>query len=133
VLLLSILWTCPQFGTAQVSGDWQRRYGQPVAERYALNNGFILTVFYSPARQTCRVTVEPTKPELQITFDNMLNEIIPLKERGKKIRVMEFSGLIGTTKYERVTIAIYPESRANYDEIKSATVYWEGVSCIESE
>jgi hypothetical protein len=132
VLLFSILLICPQFGTAQVSDDWQRRFGQPVAERYALIHGFILTVFYSSARQTCKVTVEPTKPESQITFDNMLNEIVPMQERGKKVRSIEFSGLIASIKYERVTITLYPESRGNYDEIKSAIIAWEGVSCLES-
>lgn len=121
-----------QCGGAQQSSEWHKRYGQPLAERYALQDGFVLTVSYSPTGKTCRVMVESAKPQARTTFERLLNEIVPPTERGKKLRSIGLSNLVGSTEYERVTVSLYPASRDNQEEIKSAIIYWHGIQCIES-
>jgi hypothetical protein len=118
-----------QHGRAQVSSDWHKRYGQPVAERYALQDGFVLTVSYSSTGRTCKVMMESAKPQSRSTFERSLDEIVPPTERGKKLRSIGLSNRLGSTEYERVTVSLYPASRENQEEIKSAIIYWHGIQC----
>jgi len=127
ILILSL-----QVGSAQVSSDWRKRYGQPEAERYALHDGFVLTIFYSQTGQTCKATIQPAKPESRLVFDRMLDEIVPRADRGKEILSIGLSNLVGSTRYERVSVSYYPVSRDNQEEIKSAVVSWNGIQCLES-
>ena len=121
-----------QLASGQVSGDWQRRYGLPEAERYLLSNGFVLTVSYSPSGQTCQATVESAKPQAWAVFDSVLNEIVPTVDRGKKISSIGLSNAVGSIRYERVTISLYPASRESSQEIKSASIHWKGIQCREA-
>ena len=134
--LLTLLFTLIlglQPGKAPVSSDWHKRYGQPEAERYALSNGFILTVSYSATAQTCKASIEPAKAQSRAVFEGALNEIVPAAERGKELRSIDLSNLVGFTQYELVTVSLYPVSRESYQEIKSAAVYWNGIQCKGSD
>jgi len=130
--LLTLLFTLIlglQPGKAPVSSDWQKRYGQPEAERYALSDGFVLTVSYSATGQTCKASIESAKAQSRAVFEGALNEIVPAAERGKELRSIDLSNLVGFTQYELVTVSLYPVSRESYQEIKSAAVYWNGIQC----
>lgn len=131
--IVMVLILAGQLGSAQSPSEWHKRYGQPEAERYALPNDFVLTVFYSPVGQTCKAKIEQAKSQSQSSFDEALNEILPPSERGKKIRSMGLSNVVGFTEYERVTVSLYPVSRESPQEIKSAVILWHGVACSESD
>jgi len=131
LIMVLVLWL--QFGSAQVSDDWHKRYGQPVAEQFALHDGFVLTVSYSATGQTCKASIESAKAQSRAVFEGALNEIVPAAERGKELRSIDLSNLVGFTQYELVTVSLYPVSRESYQEIKSAAVYWNGIQCKGSD
>lgn len=129
-LLTLVVWL--QVGSAQVSNDWHKRYGRPEAERYALHDGFALTVFYSRTGQTCKATIQPAKPQSRSVLEGILDEVVPRAERGKQVLSIGLSNLVGSTRYERVTVSFYPFARDNQEEIKSVVVSWHGIQCLES-
>ena len=125
--LLTLLFTLIlglQPGKAPVSSDWHKRYGQPEAERYALSDGFVLTVSYSATGQTCKASIESAKAQSRAVFEGALNEIVPAAERGKELRSIDLSNLVGFTQYELVTVSLYPvsrESRKNRNRLRRVT------------
>lgn len=129
-LLILVVWL--QVASAQVSSDWHKRYVQPEAEQYALHDGFVLIVFYSRTGQTCKATIQPAKPQSRSVLEGILNEIVPRAERGKELLSIGLSNLVGSTRYERVTVSFYPVSRDNQEELKSVVVSWHGIQCVES-
>jgi hypothetical protein len=114
--------------TAQASSDWRSRYGLPESERYVVDSGTMMTVFYSPDGRTCRAIIEPKKPPSREGIEQLLAKIIPLGERGKKIRSIGLSSSanrIESEDFDRVSIALIRRDQ----EITAAKIYWKGVSC----
>jgi len=122
---------------SQVSSDWTKCYGPPTAERNLLRDGVILTVFYSNEGRTCKADLELTRPQPFASFDSVLNDIIPLNERGKEIRSIGLTSSlngIASTDYERVHISVNSSGTgtakgATTGNVVSATISWKGVPC----
>lgn len=139
-LLLPFLFLPHAF--SQVSSDWQNHYGLPASERYLIHDGIIMTVFYSEEGRTCKLILELAKPQPPASFNRILDEIIPLNERGKEIHSIglstgPFAG-ISSVDYERVRIASVSSATAVAEgattgNIISATIYWKGVQCRLSQ
>lgn len=114
--------------TAQTSSDWRARYGLPESERYVVDSGVMMTVFYSPDGRACRAIIEPKKPPSREGFEQLLAKIIPLGERGRKIRSIGLSSSanrIESEEFDRVSIALIRRDQ----EITAAKIYWKGVTC----
>ncbi|HEV2961185.1 MAG TPA: hypothetical protein VG649_05110 [Candidatus Angelobacter sp.] len=138
LILFTTIFLWIPLGSAQDSTDWRKHYGSPVSERYVIRDGITMTVFYSEEGRTCKTLVEPLKPEPTVSFEEILNEIIPLAERGKQIHSLGLTSgpVVGIAyrDYERVRIAlvILEASVANgsvTDKVVSATIDWKGIQC----
>ena len=132
----AMLFLCLPLAVPQASSDWTMRYGSPAVERYAIRDGVVMTVFYSEEGRTCKADVEPAKPQTSLSFDEVLNEIIPMGDRGKQIRALGLTtGLTGIAyaDYERVRISVVSAGRGATNmapgNVVSATIVWEGVKC----
>ncbi len=139
ILSLAAFLSLP-LATAQVASDWRRRYGPPQAERYILRSGFTMTVFYSEEGQTCKAIIESAamdsqgfpKMQPQNVIEGILTEVLPLADRGRKIRSIGLTssvGGIGSSQYERVTIAFAKKDQTAADNVASTTIRWNGVKC----
>lgn len=102
--------------TPQTSQGLRQRYGNPDVERYVVRPGIVMTVFAKDG-QPCEVVIEPWHslisndtslkliPSDKVT--EILDEVLPLTQRGKLLRDISFTGgcnLIRTCDYEMVTI-----------------------------
>jgi hypothetical protein len=139
--LLSILalYSLP-LQTAQVSNDWRNRYGPPQAERYVLRGRTTMNVIYSENGQTCKAIIESAGldskglPNLQSKnkMEAILNEVIPIPERGPQIRSIGLSSNVGgiaSVQYERITISFAVRDQTAAENVASTTIRWNGVKC----
>ena len=103
--------------TPQTSQELRQRYGNPDAERYVVRPGIVMTVAFAKDGQPCELIIEPLHslvsndtslklmPSDKVT--EILDEVLPLTQRGKLLRDISFTGgcnLIRTADYETVTI-----------------------------
>jgi len=103
--------------TPQTSQELRQRYGNPDAERYVVRPGIVMTVAVAKDGQPCEMIIEPLHslvsndtslklmPSDKVT--EILDEVLPLTQRGKLLRDISFTGgcnLIRTADYETVTI-----------------------------
>src|SRR5437764_1506347 len=84
-IIATILFMVLKAGTIEGPNDWHSRYGPPNGEIYTIRGGTILTVFYSGEGKTCKATVEPKTPMSYDGFEDLLQEIVPVGDRGKEI------------------------------------------------
>jgi hypothetical protein len=138
VISLATLFLCLPLALSQVSTDWRKRYGQPASERYVIRDQILMTVFYSQEGRTCKAIVEPAKPQPPGSFEEVLNEIIPIGDRGKEISSLGLTTgaltAIAYTDYERVRISLASSGEgttkgATTGNIVLATIEWHGVQC----
>jgi hypothetical protein len=137
VLFITILMWTPPLGTAQDSTDWRKHYGSPAAERYIIRDGIIMTVFYSEEGLTCRAVVHATPPRSPASFDEVLNEIIPIGDRGKQITSFGLTSSlagIASMDYARVHISLGSTGEgapkgATTGNVDSAIIQWKGIPC----
>lgn len=140
VITLAML-LCLPLALSQVSSDWRKRYGPPTAERYLIRDEAIMTVFYSEDGRTCKADVQLTKPQPLERFDAVLNEIIPLTERGKEIRLIGLTSSlngIASMDYEQVHISVNSSGQgttkgATTGNVVSAIISWKAVPCKLAE
>ncbi len=139
MLLLVAFFSLP-LTKAQVGSDWRKRYGPPQAELYILPRGFVMTVFYSEERQTCKAVIESKALDSQglpsqqskNSVEAILNEVIPLADRGPQIRSIGLSSSgsgIASVQYERITVGFVKRDPTAADNVASATIRWNGVKC----
>ena len=122
---------CLLSGATQVSRDWRTKYGAPEAETYSVRPGIAVTVYYSAEGQTCRTKIEPFIANPPDNLENILEEIIPLSERGKQVSSIGLTSSangIGSMVYERVSISLNT-TQALAGILQSATIYWKGIQC----
>jgi hypothetical protein len=135
----SVLWPLLFFaisGAIQTASEWQNKYGAPEAERFVVRDGVTLTVFYSAEGQTCKAVIEADKPQSTNVFEEILQEVIPIADRGTRERTIELGNLgggISATAYERVTITQADTSEHNTTVVNSATLNWNGTTCKSSK
>ena len=131
-IVLTVLFSVLAAGTTQVGNDWRARYGSPVGEIYMIHDGTMLTIFYSGEGKACKVTVEPKTPMLYDEFENLLQEIIPLGDRGKRINSVglgnNFGGLVAEL-YERVNISLSTTADGSAIKVESAAIKWKEIEC----
>jgi len=119
-------------GFGQGPEGWRKRYGSPESERYVVRDQILATVFYSAQAQVCKVKITPRTPQSRSVVEEVVNEIIPLSERGKEIRSIRaggFGGGIESTLYERVNISEAAIAQGASATIQSATITWIGIQC----
>lgn len=120
------------------STGWRKRYGAPESERYAIRDGIDMTVSYSKEGQPCKAVVKAHPPQPPAIFEKIMDEIIPISERGKKLDAMGLTGGhlsgIASMDYEWVHISIgftgdgaAREATQGNDDL--ATIQWKGVQC----
>src|SRR5205823_3789794 len=83
--ILFVMLLCLQIVDAQVSNDWRKRYGPPAAESYILHDGIAMTAYYSDEGKTCKIEILPFKSKEPDGLEKILQEIVPVDERGKEI------------------------------------------------
>ena len=138
IICLATLFLCLPLVFPQVSSDWRKRYGPPASERYIIHDEILTTVFYSQEGRTCKAIIEPAKPQPPGSFEEVLNEIIPVSDRGKRIDALGLSSgaltAINYTDYERVRISLAKSGEgapttATTGNVVWATIEWHGVQC----
>lgn len=137
-ILFTVLFLWIPLGNAQQSGDWRKHYGLPAAERYAIRDGITMTAFYSEEGLTCKAMIESVKPQSAASIEEILNEIIPVNERGKRMNSVALTSGpvagVASRDYERVRVAVVTSVEvmsqgATTGGVISATVDWKGVQC----
>lgn len=119
-------------GIGQVPEDWRKRYGPPESERYVFRDQILATVFYSAQAQVCKVKINPRTPQSRSVVEEVVNEIIPLNERGKEVRSIGLGGIGGGIEsrlYERINISEATIVQGASETIQSATITWIGIQC----
>ena len=119
-------------GTTQVENDWRARYGPPMGEIYTIHEGTVLRIFYSGEGKICKAIVEPKMAMLYDDFENLLQEIAPVGDRGKQTNLVSlgnsFGGVVAEL-YERVNISLSTTADGSNIKVESATVNWKGIEC----
>ena len=133
--ILSLVVVCLQIANAQVSNDWRKRYGPPAAESYIVHDGIVMTAYYSAEGKTCKIEILPFKSKAPDGLEKMLQEIVPVNERGKEISSIGLTSSangIASRVYEHVSISS-TDSQGRAGVMESATVRWKGIKCIMPE
>ena len=133
ILFVMLLWL--QIVNAQVSNNWRKRYGPPAAESYIVHDGIVMTAYYSAEGKTCKIEILPFKSKAPDGLEKMLQEIVPVNERGKEISSIGLTSSangIASRVYEHVSISS-TDSQGRAGVMESATVRWKGIKCIMPE
>ena len=116
----------------QAASDWQKRYGTPEVERFAIQEGISLTIYYSSNGQTCKAIIEANPPQPAGKIEDILKEVTPVAERGKLKQQIGFTSTvtgISWMQYERVAISMNSVTRYGNETVDSATISWNGLEC----
>jgi hypothetical protein len=136
-ILLAILYLGLPLQSSRQSADWRSHYGSPESERYIIRDGITMTAFYSEEGLTCRAVVHATPPRSPASFDEVLNEIIPIGDRGKQITSFGLTSSlagIASMDYARVHISLGSTGEgapkgATTGNVDSAIIQWKGIPC----
>lgn len=104
--------------TPQASTEFHARYGQPDAERFAVQPNLTLSVEYGTDGSACKMRIEPLHSLLHPSWSNppasledmmsVLNEVVPRESRGKELGPGKlfgaWAGAPPPTEYENVTL-----------------------------
>ena len=129
-LLMILVYSASEIG--QGPEEWRKRYGSPESERYVVRDQILATAFYSAQAQVCKVKINPRTPQSRSVVEEVVNEIIPLNQRGKEIRSIRLGGIGGGIEsrlYERVNISEATIAQGASTTIQSATITWIGIQC----
>ena len=136
LVALFMILLCLVSGIGQGPEDWRKRYGPPESERYVVRDQILVTVFYSSQGQTCEIKINPRISQSRPIVEDLIDEMIPLNQRGKEIRSIRAGGLGGGIEsrlYERVNISEAAIAQGPAENIQSATISWIGVQCKYGE
>lgn len=93
-----------------------------------------MTVFYSKDRQTCKVVIEAAKLQSSSVFNDILNEVVPLSDRGREGRSIGLStgggAGLGVKEYEQVSISLITATDGSTKGVHPAIVQWKGTQCV---
>lgn len=128
---------------AQSPTGLRQKYGPPMKESYLVRDNVLATVTYNKDGQICEMVIEPPPPLTPIkssedklrseVLDEVINEVIPMKERGKLIMAsflnmtcLPRNDCSGTGQdYEKV----YIYKNGGIDAHRYATIQWKNASC----
>ena len=87
---------------SQTTDELRKRYGQPDAERFVVRSAITVTARYARNGRPCELLIEPRHslmpdqaapaPMSPETSTKVIDEMVPLNERGPLIRDITFTG-----------------------------------------
>lgn len=132
-------------GMAQTRNEFKQKYGSPDSNgRYVVRPNIGLLIKYKQSQNPSEMVIEPlasdtangSNPEKESSnkimpsdeAEEVLNELVPVAKRGKKVEVAHFSfgcASLYHTDYEQVTINIAKRCEAQGGGTYSITVRWK--------
>ncbi len=149
IMIVLLLFVAAFRVNAQTPEELSRKYGPPADGHYTLGNGIVLTVTFSNDKRPCEMIIEHRRPltagEVAAKFvppnlvGAVMDEIVPEKQRGRRINDMTFSSGINSIRnaeFERVRInqvisGEFVSGRSTI--INRAVIYWKAGGCKPSD
>ena len=145
VFLISFVFLIVIVGIAQTRDEFKQKYGSPNSKgQYVIRPNIGLQVKYNQSQIPSEMISEPLDPNtanvsnsekessnklmLSDEAEEVLDEVVPVAKRGKKIGGGRFSfgrASLYNTEYEQVTINIAKRCEKQGGGISSITVRWK--------
>ena len=137
-----ILFLVSVSASAQTSNELKQKYEQLGNGSYLVRPGIILSVSFGENGQACRMQIQsgssisskyPEEVMPRKIVDQIVNEFIPLAQRGKVNFQSSFGGCTGASviDYEKVEISYTSRCDKQGGSVTSARVIWKGSKCWE--
>ena len=101
VQLMAVMVSIVLPGALQTSQGLRHKYGPPVAERYGVRPGIVMTIAFAKDGRPCEMVIEPrhsllstealSKPMPSDKVTEILSEVLPISQRGRLLQDITFT------------------------------------------